>query len=71
MRENVSIPGALAVVLLGAACSFLGSTMTGYFKDTGASAQYRESLRDIKGMRDREVDALNARVLALEARCRP
>ena len=68
---DITIPGAFAVVALGAACTFFGSTVTGYFRDAGASAQYRDSLKDLKAMRDREVDSLTARIVALEARCRP
>ena len=60
---SITIPGALAVVLLGLSCSFLGSTLREYFHSSAATSQHLDD-------QDRYVDQLTDRIAALEANCK-
>ncbi len=72
MKDRVTIPQGFVLAVLVAGISGFTSVAKDYFGDSAAAKQHQQDMRDIKAMRDREVDDLKARLAAVEARnCKP
>ena len=67
---HLTLGGTIAVACLVGAVGWASATLVNLYRDSGATRQHTDDLRDVKAMRDREVDSLERRIASLEASCR-